>query len=276
MSSACRVLMRAIDRGVHGHVPHDRREDRVGSGAVRLTLQRGEDPLPRSVRRSATMPLVDRAPRTEPLGRIPPRHTRPHPIQDPVQHHTMRRPPAAPPRIHRQQRLRQTPLAIRQITTPHEQINDPINGWSQDPSYSSQCFEHGRWFSDRGWLRAEVRDVLAGGGYSDRALSIPLLLVASSVRNLRGNAFRRREADPSLATWTRVAVGKPQPVTVNPHRRPPCRARGSGVGHPVGGSSCRTDFSCSKAVGFGRCGRKALICRAQSSGLVVPVSHSMS
>src|SRR5258708_27791065 len=63
------------------------------------------------------MPVIDGLPVPEPLRQIPPRAPSPGPEENPVDHHPVIRPPAALPRISRQERPQPLPLLISQIMT---------------------------------------------------------------------------------------------------------------------------------------------------------------
>lgn len=92
---------------------------------VRLGLDLLEKHLPRSVRRPAAMPLVDRPPRPVPIRQIPPLHARPNPVRHPV-HHLPAVPPSPTTTVaYRQKWLKPLPLGIRQIaSTPRSSLNE--------------------------------------------------------------------------------------------------------------------------------------------------------
>jgi hypothetical protein len=107
------MLVRTHDGGVHRNVPVEL-TGRVGRGLDLL-----QQTLPGAVGRPQPVAFIDRLPRTEPLGQIPPLHPGPHPVQDPVDHLPVIPPPATTPVADRKERPQPFPLAIRQVTPPH-------------------------------------------------------------------------------------------------------------------------------------------------------------
>src|SRR6478752_2047927 len=65
------------------------------------------------------MSFIDRLPRPEPLGQIPPLHAGPHSVENPVDHPPVITSPTATRTTPRQERLQPIPLRIRQIPTAH-------------------------------------------------------------------------------------------------------------------------------------------------------------
>src|SRR5258708_14905518 len=63
------------------------------------------------------MRVIGGLPVPDPLRKIPPRAPSPGPEENPVDHHPVIRPPAALPRISRQERPQPLPLLISQVMT---------------------------------------------------------------------------------------------------------------------------------------------------------------
>jgi hypothetical protein len=112
--------MRSHAGGVDRDVPVDF-ADRVRRGLDLL-----EQTLPGPVTGPQPVPFVDRFPGPEPLRQVTPLNTRPHPVQNPVNHLSVVPPPATTPVADRQERLQPFPLGITQITPPHVHINDTV------------------------------------------------------------------------------------------------------------------------------------------------------
>ena len=73
------------------------------------------DLLPGPVTRPAAMPIIDSLPVPEPLRQVMLRATGPGPEEDPVDHHPVIGPPAAPQRIDGQEHPQPLPFLSRQI-----------------------------------------------------------------------------------------------------------------------------------------------------------------
>ena len=93
-------------RGVHRDVPVDL------TGRVGGSLDLLEQEFPGAVCRPQPVTLIDRLPRTVPLGQIAPVRPGANPVQDAVDHLPVITPPATPPVTDRQKRSQLLPLGI--------------------------------------------------------------------------------------------------------------------------------------------------------------------
>ena len=103
------MLVRADHRGIGAERPV------LALGLIAADPQPVQDLLPGPVTRPAAMPVIDSLPVPEPLRQVTLRATGPGPEEDPVDHHPVVGPPAAPQRIGGQEHPQPLPFLIRQI-----------------------------------------------------------------------------------------------------------------------------------------------------------------
>ena len=103
------MLVGAVNRGVHGHLPIDQ------SSSVGLREQQGHNRVPRTVATETSVTFPDGLPRTKRFRQIPPGNPRPIPINDAFQNAAvvLERTTRAILRG-RHQRLEASPLTVRQ------------------------------------------------------------------------------------------------------------------------------------------------------------------
>ncbi len=119
------------------------------------------------------MTFVDGLPRPEPLRQIPPLHTRPEPIEHPVDHPKVITPPAPTGTARRQERLQSVPLCVRQIPTPHTDSLTPTPHSGQEirETVPRAARSEGRHLRRSRWrpfvmLRSPPRGRSVQGGFS--------------------------------------------------------------------------------------------------------------
>ena len=103
------MLIGAVDRGVHGHLPLNQ------ASRISLRKQPGHNCVPCSIATETSVTFPDGLPRTERIGQIPPRDTRPIPINDAFENAAVvlkRTTRTIPRRWH--QRRESSPFTVRQ------------------------------------------------------------------------------------------------------------------------------------------------------------------
>lgn len=106
-----RMLVRTHHRGIHADRPA-RAPGPHHTGLITPGLRHLQDHLPGPVIGPAAMPLIHRQPVAVLFRQVPPGAARPGPEQDPIDRLPVISPPAATPRIARQQRRQPLPLLI--------------------------------------------------------------------------------------------------------------------------------------------------------------------
>lgn len=114
--------------GVHAH--HRPVDAALGVG---IGQDRREEPVPRAVRRPASVSLVRGLPLPETRRQIPPRRSRAIPVQNPVNDPAVTRPTTAPLTGLRQMWLQPGPFLVREISPPHGHANETRARKSHDP-----------------------------------------------------------------------------------------------------------------------------------------------